>query len=122
MRASPAWQVLLRDISAGQGPPGVHSLVTPQRLAPAMVTEATVATHTQTRPHSALTPGLVLPTSHGTVLWKEETEGDLLAPGPWGSEQSWAGRGGVGQAGRSQGRRARGTIRAGRHVLPDGAC
>ena len=90
MRASPAWQVLLRDISAGQGPPGVHSLVTPQRLAPAMVTEATVATHTQTRPHSALTPGLVLPTSHGTVLWKEETEGDLLAPGPWGSEQSWA--------------------------------
>ena len=92
MRASPAWQALLRDIRAGWGPPGVHSLVTPQQLAratPAMVTAATVATHAQTRPHSALTPGLALPTSHGAALWKEETEGDVLAPGPWGLAQSW---------------------------------
>ena len=54
-----------------------------------MVTAATVATHAQTRPHSALTPGLALPTSHGAALWKEETEGDVLAPGPWGLAQSW---------------------------------
>ena len=61
-----------------------------------MVTAATVTTHAHTRPHSALTPGLALPTSHGAALWKDETEGDVLAPGPWGSAQSW----GVGPGGR----------------------
>ena len=61
-----------------------------------MVTAATVTTHAHTRPHSALTPGLALPTSHGAALWKDETEGDVLAPGPWGSAQSW----GVGLGGR----------------------
>ena len=45
-----------------------------------MVAAATVATHAQTRFHSALTPGLELPTAHGTALCKEETEGGCAGP------------------------------------------
>ena len=77
--------------------PGAHSPSTSQRLGratPAVVTAGSVATHAQTRSHSALTPGLALPASHGPALWechprrtrmKRGDWGDVLAPGPCGS-------------------------------------
>ena len=45
-----------------------------------MVAAATVATYAQTRFHSALTPGLALPSAHGAALCKEETEGGCAGP------------------------------------------